>query len=201
MKSNPNEYGPYDDDCDKEISSPVSVCRVVTNAVTLPSSDGSCGSISSGAGSILAPPPIEEEKDDLSAALSVNTGCTTTKIILATTAILLLFSAGLLGGLIATGQFSRADVASIKNENQTADETFPTASPSALDIETSDNPAAAPFNSDDGTARPATPTPTESPTEITADVSRIPIPPPPTSEFSPDGTYNYRANSEYLVGA
>lgn len=199
MKSNPNASGPYDEDCDKEIRSPIPVRLVATNALTLPSSNGSSGSISSDAGSILASPPIEETGDDPSAAAASTAGCNTTKIILVTTAFVLLFSAGLLGGLAATGKFSRIHVASTNSENQTVDATSPTASPTAPDMEIVDIPAAAPSNSDP-TARPATPPPTESPTEITADVSRIPIPPPPTSEFSPDGTYNYRANSEYLVG-
>jgi hypothetical protein len=210
MKSNPNEFEPYGKDWGKAFDSPFSVCRVSTNAMTLPSSNGSCGSISSGADSIVAPPPIDNDGEQSDTSSVEPSGYAASKIIVITTAFLLLFGAGLLGGLMATGRLSRtANVPSYNNEgavagNQTVDGPSRTDSPSAIPVVTFDSPTAAPSDvsgeQKSPTADPATKSPTESPTEITADVTRVPIPPPPTSELFPYGTYNYRANSEYLVG-
>jgi hypothetical protein len=211
MKSNPHEFEPYGKDCGKNFGSPVAICRVSTNAMTLPSSSGSCGSISSDADSIETPPPPVNYDGEESNRSSVKpSGCMVSKIILMLTAFLLLYGAGLLGGFLTSRKSLRnANVPASNNEgmvngSQTFDESLETTSPSAIFAVTFANPTAAPVTFPEEqlspTADPATSSPTGHPTEITADVTRVPIPPPPTSQFSSDGTYNYRANNEYLVG-
>jgi hypothetical protein len=195
MYNDSNDVERHGEDYGKQVGSPASLGRFSSNGGTLPSSHGSCESIDSGDASVLAPPPVHDDRSDAS---SVETSrCTTTKILLMTTAFLLLFSAGLLGGLLATGGFSR-DSSSVSSTNAGNSEgSVSTASPSML-IHMVDHPTAAPsFASKD---QKPTWYPTESPTETTAGVTRIPIPSPPTPDVFPDGSYNYRANSEYLVG-
>lgn len=188
-RSLPNEFEPYDEgEYIKGVSSPISIGR----GRTLPSSHGSSGSISSENINAVAPHQVDNDDGASDIAATGGSRCTTTKILLVTTAFLLLFSCGLLGGLIATGTFSRdAVVPSSNNGNQTTTlegTNEPTTAPSsAISVETAP------------TLNPTT-SPTESPTELTADVTRIPINAEPVSNVFPDGTYNYRAYSEYLVG-
>ncbi|KAG7351243.1 glycosyl hydrolase family 99 protein [Nitzschia inconspicua] len=199
VKFYPHELEPNrEEECVREVASPMSIGRFSSNGNTLPSSRGSCGSITSGNDSILEPTPINVNLDDdqTDNAWDESSGCTWTKIILTATAFSLLFGAGLLGGLLTSGTFSRDAVVSPSNYgNQTANEAFPTASPSATLAMIDNDTTTAPSVVDSRTGAP-----TETPTELTPDVTAIPNPPPPTSSVFPDGTYNYRANSEYLVG-
>lgn len=176
-----------DGDCDwADFSSPVSIMHVTSNARTLPSSHGSSsGSMRSGGASdesSLEPPPPQEQDNDVDDDDDdAKTGWTTNKIVLVALTFLLLFAAGILGGLLATGGFSsrnEAVPASTENDSTVADGETATTSPGIV-IEVFDEPTLAPIESS-----VSTPPPTNKPTNK------------PTT-----GTYDYRANSEFLVGA
>ncbi|KAL3921836.1 MAG: hypothetical protein SGILL_002539 [Bacillariaceae sp.] len=139
--------------------------------------------------SSLEAPPQDHEDLDSECEDDAKKGWTTSKMVLVGLTFLLLFVAGILGGLLATGGFSsRNEVAPTNSANATA----VTNAPTDIVIEVFDEPTEAPIESS-----VSTPPPTSTP----SDNGWVTIPKPAEPITLSDGTYDYRANSEYLVGA
>jgi hypothetical protein len=168
-----------------QFSSPVEILHMTSKARTLPSSHGSSGSVNSSQSS-LEPPPEEQS----GAESAVKKRWSTTEIVLIVTAVFLLFGAGILGGLVGTGGLSRNDKAeSANNGNATATDTSP-----GVEVDIFEEPSSAPVDSS------LDPPPANPPTDAPTSNGWVPIPSPPSPLTLADGTYDYRANSDFLVG-
>ena len=172
-----------------------------SNARTVPtSSHGSSYSASVRSSESSLEPPPEQQDDSVSGAgKDIVGGWTQTKTLMVVTTLLLLFGAGILGGLMATGGLSRSNnaISSVDNGNATSG-----AAPTDVVIEIFDEPTATPVDADAGTPinPPPVEKPTIKPTMAPTDNGWVDLPAPAEPLTFPDGRYNYRANSDFLVG-
>ncbi|KAL3918559.1 MAG: hypothetical protein SGILL_004180, partial [Bacillariaceae sp.] len=180
-----------------QFSTPVEIVHRSSKASrTLPSSHGSSSGSVHSSESSLQPPPEDNDGADSAVKGGWTQSWTQTKTLLVVTTFLLLFGAGILGGLMATGGLSRnKDTASVTNGNGTAID-----APTDIVIEVFDEPTQAPVESSIDSPPTDDNKPIFAPTDKPSSNGWVDIPAPAEPLTLADGTYDYRANSEYLVG-